>query len=480
MKQLGYWDCVRFGADGEFKRRLKLVFGKDAVVDLKTGPLSFQRQSGQSLTGNEMFGFHGFFMGARQEYFDSYSHFHRTATSLKYAFPERSRPFPVPEPMKPDREVEPSERRHFDVVLVSEFRLLGGTNMSNAEEIKAQKQMGLRIGLVQMSRYDFTSNRQINPAIRELIDGEQVQMLVYGEKISCDVLIIRHPPILEKRQRYIPDIKANDIRVIVNQPPQRDYGEDGEALYDIRRCAQNLHAYFGKAGTWHPIGPSVRQVMEEHHAHELHGIQWSDEDWVNIINVDEWRRPFRPEREGSKIRIGRHSRPQYVKWPDNPDELLAIYPESDDIDVYILGGAQIPRKILGRIPKNWFVLEFGEVHPKDFLAALDVFVYYTHPDWVESFGRVIFEAMAVGVPVIIPPVYRPLFGEAAIYAEPHEVRGKIRELMDDDDYYDRQVGKASDYVERHFGYAKHISRLNKIMDSSSTSPDEAGKGGSGH
>lgn len=461
MEKLGYWDSVRFGADGEFKRRLEKVFGAEAVVDLKTGPLSFQRQSIQSLTGNKVFGFHGYFMGARKEYFDSYQYYHQTGKTLKYGFPQKVRPFAVPEPMKPER-YSLSERRHFDVILVSEFRLLGGTNMSNAEEIKAQKQFGLRTGLIQMSRYDFNSAKSINPKIRELIDGQQVQMIVYGERVSCDLLIVRHPPVLHEWQRFIPDVKADNIRVIVNQPPRRDYGEEGELLYDIRQCAHNLKRYFGKEGIWHPIGPSVRAALQEYHADELQAIHLSDEDWVNIIDVKEWRRLSRPLR-GSKIRIGRHSRPQYVKWPDDPEELLAVYPDTDDIEVHILGGAQIPRKILGYLPDNWRVYEYDEVQPKDFLASLDIFVYYTHPNWVEAFGRVIFEAMAVGVPVIIPPAYRSLFGEAAIYAEPREVRHKIEQLMKDDDYYNAQVKKAHEYVEHHFGYFKHASRLKEIV-----------------
>src|SRR5690625_6834464 len=35
MEKLGYWDSVRFGADGEFKKRLKIVFGDESVIDLK-------------------------------------------------------------------------------------------------------------------------------------------------------------------------------------------------------------------------------------------------------------------------------------------------------------------------------------------------------------------------------------------------------------------------------------------------------------
>jgi glycosyltransferase involved in cell wall biosynthesis len=132
----------------------------------------------------------------------------------------------------------------------------------------------------------------------------------------------------------------------------------------------------------------------------------------------------------------------------------------------VLGGAEVPRKVLGGLPKNWHVLGFEEVHPKEFLSTLDVFVYYTHPDWVEAFGRVIIEAMAVGVPVILPHSYRELFKEAAIYAEPSEVKSSIDRLMIDEDYYESQVRLARNFVEEHFGYRVHATRLRKLIDHS--------------
>ena len=142
--------------------------------------------------------------------------------------------------------------------------------------------------------------------------------------------------------------------------------------------------------------------------------------------------------------------------------MLAIYPDSDGYEVHILGGAETPKKVLGRLPSNWHVLEFGEMHPKDFLSTLDVFVYFTHADLVEAFGRVIIEAMAVGVPVIVPYSYQELFREAAIYANPFEVKEKINQLMSDDDYYEAQVNRAYEYVEQHFGYSTHLSRLKGV------------------
>ncbi|GAA0468377.1 glycosyltransferase [Alkalibacillus silvisoli] len=458
LGELGYWDQVRFGGDAEFVKRVKLTYGEKSVKYLTTAPLSFQRQSSRSLTGDSAFGFPGYFMGARKEYRDAQAVYHeQNPNQLKYDFPMINRPFPIPEPMKPMRELKQNGRRHFDVLIVSEFRLLGGTNMSNIEEIKAQRELGLKTGLVQLSRYELNSLKDMNPKVREQIDGEEVQLVVYGEKVSCDVLVLRHPPILEEPQKYLPDIEAESVQVIVNQTPKRDYSETGETLYEIQTSVKRLKEYFKNAGTWSPIGPVMREALVKHHQEDLNLIHLAEEDWINIINIDEWKRDKRPNND--KIVIGRHSRDHAVKWPITEEELFKVYPKNDPYEVKILGGAKAPVELLGQKPDNWTIYEFGELHPKEFLKDIDVFAYYTHPDLMEAFGRVIFEAMAVGVPVILPPVFEPVFKEAAIYAETDDVLSIVDDLMANDEQYEKQTQVAFQYVEKHFGYQKHAERL---------------------
>src|SRR5699024_5326132 len=118
VEKLGYWDSVRFAADGEFKRRLIKVFGKNHIVDLKTEPISLPRQTASSLTGSSAFGYNGFFMGARKEYVESFSHYHKHAESLAYPAKQTERIFPVPVPMLPNRI---KGKRHIDVVFAADF-----------------------------------------------------------------------------------------------------------------------------------------------------------------------------------------------------------------------------------------------------------------------------------------------------------------------------------------------------------------------
>ena len=61
------------------------------------------------------------------------------------------------------------------------------------------------------------------------------------------------------------------------------------------------------------------------------------------------------------------------KWPANRDEILGAYPDDPNVRVEILGGAEVPRRTLKRLPANWNVHAFGSLSPREFLAGLDAF-----------------------------------------------------------------------------------------------------------
>ncbi|MFO7803157.1 MAG: glycosyltransferase [Desulfovermiculus sp.] len=456
LQNAGYWDCVRFAGDSEYVRRLKKVFGQSALHELSTGPLAFALQEETSLTGNNWFGFSGFFVGARRVYLNTYKRWHRETDFPYIDFPQKNRPFPVPAPMQPaSRPKDKNSMCHLDVVMATDIRLPGGTIVSTLEEVEAQKALGLKTGLIHMARYDLKPTAPWNTKVLDLIDEQSLQFLVYGQKVSCDLLIIRHPPVLQEYQDFLPQVQARNVLVIVNQAPFRDYQDPDSRLYDVYKCRTNLERYFGNPGVWLPIGPAVRSALNS----EMEaGIHLGDEDWVNIIDVQAWEIPRR-KRSDTKPIIGRHSRDQYVKWPNDPEEMLAAYPAHDDFEVRILGGAKAARGILGRIPENWMVYPFNSLAVRDFLAQIDVFVYFTHPGCVEAFGRTPLEAMAAGVPVILPDKFKPLFQDAAIYATPFEVQTIVIQLHQDRQYYQQQAEKGRKFVQKNFGYAEHQRRL---------------------
>ena len=360
------------------------------------------------------------------------------------------------------REFAPRTTTHFDVVMMSNFSLPGGTTSSNVQEIVAQSRAGLRTALVHHPVWDWDVSRGVTPAIASLVDGEAVRFIESRDHVTCDLLVIRAPKIGEHLMDDMPMIDAKTTVAIMNQTPMYYYGATGGrgVAYDFAVSAANIARHFG-AVRWFPIGPSVRKVLVAHHLAELESIDLADHDWTNIIDAGAWAREGRREGDGV-VRVGRHSRDDVVKWPENRELLAEIYPTDREYEIRVLGGASVPQAVLGALPANWRVFPFDGRPVREFLHDLDVYVYFTASSYVEAFGRAPLEALAVGLPVIVPRVFEELFGDAAIYAEPGDVKREIDLLMADDESYERQVRKARGFVGRRFGHEAHVARLAKL------------------
>jgi glycosyltransferase involved in cell wall biosynthesis len=127
--------------------------------------------------------------------------------------------------------------------------------------------------------------------------------------------------------------------------------------------------------------------------------------------------------------------------------------------VHVLGGAVAPRRILGGLPANWTVHPFDALTPGQFLPGLDFFVYYPEPSMLEAFGMAPAEAMAAGVPTVLPPIFEPLFGEGALYAEPDRVRSLLLELADDPERYAQAQRHGPAVIRERFGCDAHRARF---------------------
>ncbi|WP_216829903.1 glycosyltransferase [Alkalihalobacterium elongatum] len=277
-EKLGFWDTVRFAADSEFIRRIKKVFGEKSIIELPTGPLSFQRQTESSLTGNSAFGYHGFKMGVRREYEEAHDYFHAHTDNFYYDFPQTVRPFPVPEPMWTKKEEKSDGYRSFDVLIAADYRL--SENDEFVQEIKTAKENGLKIGLVQMFQYEVSPDKKVHSLVRDLLDGDQVQMVVYGEKIICDALVIRDARVLQEWQKHIPQVKANAAHVvIIDVSLDTDREKDETAPLDLSACYRNFEEYFAQKPNWYPINSHVRNTLINTSRSENSSLNLADKDW---------------------------------------------------------------------------------------------------------------------------------------------------------------------------------------------------------
>lgn len=205
--ELGYWDTVRFAADSEFIRRILRVFGKGAVVQLPTGPLSFQRDSETSVVADDIKGMNGFYYGVRKEYFDAQTYYHASSGSLKYENDIENRPFPVPAMMQPNRAQFDKDHYRLDAIFTGDFRVITEQVAEAMDRISRMRDEGKRVGLVE--RHEFApengDNKMAGP-VRELIDGKNVIAVVYGDCITSDSQILVDPFANFHEQRYVPRI----------------------------------------------------------------------------------------------------------------------------------------------------------------------------------------------------------------------------------------------------------------------------------
>lgn len=347
--------------------------------------------------------------------------------------------------------------RNVDVLMISDLRFSGGTSHSIAEEIGAQFEAGWTTGLTHLNGHLVARVTPVNPAIRDHVVAGRARLLIGKEPITSRIAVIRHPAVFERTAGQLPPIETRQVVLVANSTL---IAPDGSVEFDARRVEELVRQRFGVSPLWAPLSPAIRgQLLRFVKSDALLA-----DDWVNIIDPDQWYGDHNPPM-GNRPVIGRHSRNVPAKWPTTLEELVAIYPVDGSVRVHVLGGAEPARTLLGRpLPESWRVEKFGARAPRDFLRELDAYVYYPDPRWIEAFGRNVLEAMATGVPVILPPRFESVFGDAANYAEPPEVQSLVRSLHQDRGLWHRTREHALADVKERFGHAVHRSRMAMLAD----------------
>ncbi|WP_414471765.1 glycosyltransferase [Microvirga sp. M2] len=454
LARLGGWDAVRFGGDAELYVRAQKYYGQPCKRLVKATPLTFILSSSGSLTQNSATGKHTFYYGARREYREAYDYWHSTTDSLP--LPEHGRAFPVPR-IFCSRD---TSAREYDILFVSDLSLPGGTTSSNINMWQAAAESGLKQAVLHWPRADHV-HLPSQSKLRKLIHEQLIDVIVPGEKVKCDLVVVNHPNLLMTLPNILPQVECGACVVIFNQAPVTRH-DSGRVAYDTQQVLDNAQRAFGVRPQAAPLSPLIRRILGSSQL----AIEFTPIDWTPLINCSQWRRDRVPERTPSRRPvIGRHGRDHHEKWPEDVESIVAAYGVDGPVDVRILGGAGHAISRLGRKPRNWKVLPFNQVDVASFLAELDFFVYFPHRDLIEAFGRAPMEAMATGVPVILPHHFEETFQDAAIYATPSEVLGIIERLWNNEAEYNARVERGIAYVERVCSAQGFSSRVRPYMSS---------------
>ncbi|MFK8025116.1 MAG: hypothetical protein AB8G26_14240 [Ilumatobacter sp.] len=351
-----------------------------------------------------------------------------------------------------------AQRARYDVVVITDTRFSGGSSSSLVEEITAASHGGFRVGVVHLESSRLGPSAMVHAGLRDAIERGLADFLLPGEAVDASLAVVKHPTVFVDWAGGALPIRVDRAIVAVGQVPHDDAG----TYYDCVGVDDAIAEALGVRPRWWPVSNAVRSTLS--------GVDVADEEWSEIIDVARWRPSAGPAlrssgSDGSRRVpvIGRHSRPDRMKWPNEVEHLTAAYPTDGSVEVRVLGGAEPAVELLGAAPESWTILPFGAEDPKTFLADLDAFVYFHHPDMVEAFGRTVLEALAVGIPAVVAPHFESTFGAACLYAEPDGAIDAIRSLLADPAATERHRAAADDVLGERFSHEAFRRRLTALV-----------------
>lgn len=296
-----------------------------------------------------------------------------------------------------------------DVVYLADPAFPGGTSTALIHELAAARRAGLAVGLKPVSTARLARHRPPHPGVLEAMCRHGVQVLPATSRVRARIALICHPYLLDAPLQQPLGVEAGLTALVAHHPPVDRHGTE---QYRLDNLLLEGKRRLGGEVVILPISQTIRQVFAQI---GRGGLLW-DENWPNLIDPDQLT-VADTGRQASRLVIGRHSRPDLLKWPTSETAAL-VYPDDPAFEFHMLGvGPQII-EAFSPWPDNWVAHPFRIGATPAFLRELQVYAYYHAPRWIEAFGYNVLEALVAGLPAVLPPHLRENFGEAALYAEP--------------------------------------------------------------
>lgn len=450
----GYVDA-RKGADSEFRLRLEYFNGHKVHVIRK--PLYLTRIGHESLSGADFKP--GWSHPVRRAFWNACRYWHKSAPAEDLRLEVAGRqPMPVPNRFKV---VPPEKPPFFDVVYVGDWRAYTGQQRLLIDAIKAHRNKGNRVGVMQLESLISPSKEttRLAPEIQTLINQGLVNEVIPDENAEAAVVVITDATSLQFGPMTGVNLSSQITLVAPDFPPSA--GKRKSVLYRPRDCDGMAEKLFHGQVLWTSVDPlvynSLKQFQDDIRLHsDLMPAAFDPRNWQNS----------RPRLTGDVPVIGRHSENFIEMWPKNIRVSKQVLPHGPTADVRILGDAKpFLRKFSKReYPLNWLVFRDRDISPEAFMSSLDFFVYFPDERVEQGFSREAIEATAAGALTILPEKFQTVHGDSALYVAPDEIFSVMAAFSRNRQKYLQKVFEAQNYLQvivdndRHVRFIEDLSR----------------------
>ncbi|GAA4915410.1 hypothetical protein GCM10025790_08080 [Nesterenkonia rhizosphaerae] len=499
LRELGGYLPARKAADNELRGRVA-AYTRRPVRHIKD-PLIFMRILPDSLSRADFRP--GWQHPARRAFWSAYKSWHQQAAPAQLARAGREiSPIHIP----PRFTTPPSEPNKLDVVIAADWCEFGQRQAAAMEEIQQLRRNGHTVGVLHLENAVHISRtaRTYSAPIQRLISaGDVTDVLADEDFHEVALLLVRGPELLQFMPHGTTAFRPGRVVVVADKPPVTG----DQVHYVPEDCTQHAAEFFGTRPQWIPTHAAVRAELTGMVSTE----QLSSTDWPLAFDPQHWQ--VRRERPRNlRPVVGRWGGELPAAWPAEPDTgvirvedsraeeaeegeadsaqpddtgvddtqaddtetalvetsssetalgatvkettrqiIEMIWPLDGSMDVRLYGDTAAAIRLLGgtRLPSGWMAFSPETISRRTYYRSLDYFVHYPQPGYREGQEIAILEAMAAGCVVILPEEYTDTYGEAALYAPPHQVQDLIRQHHANWNLYLAQSRRAVQYAHLH-------------------------------
>lgn len=467
MRELGGYIPARKASDNEMRDRVSAYAGTPVFAIPE--PLIFMRILPDSLSRSDFRP--GWQHPARRAFWSSYRTWHATAPTAQL---RRSADHPDPIYVPPRFTTAPRasvEAVELDVVFAADWCEDGETQASAVAEIHQLLAAGRRVGVLHLENAIHLAQyaRSYTEPIQQMISSGEVAHVIPDEThYRVDLMLVRSPELLQFMPHGRVGFGIRQVAVVGEKPPWQQHGF--VVRYLPEDCSAHAEEFFGARPRWIPKTAAIRaQLRPMVAAEELH-----DDDYATPFSPEAWEARRRSPVQSTPV-IGRWAGDTAWQWPGTPEQIHQIWPTDGSADVRFYGDPATVLTLTGRqkLPPEWLCFRVGEIDRRTYYRSLDFYVHHRQQRSAAQLELPVLEAMAAGCIAVLPPWMEPVYGPAAVYAEPPEVAAVLRRYMGEADSFMRQSSRGVEFARAHrsSGYCDLINAI--VAEGHITAQEEA-------